>query len=236
MTKQVENNQKQNLETKDSTLAQEQDGDLMDVAILSELASMGAGHAATSLSEVLQQPVTIEVPRVHRAPAHLLLKEFGLHETPTTALYISLASGPECDILLMLEADEARKVAAMMTMTPVEELDPAMEASATEELANILVGSFLSAISDFAGLQLMTAPPERIVDAFDSILDFILAKNSMLHSEILLFDILFKASEKVSRCMLLAFPSPDMQRYLVEKSRVMAGADIAEPSLQTVGT
>jgi chemotaxis protein CheC len=236
MTGQVENTQKQSLETKDSALAQETDGDLMDVAILSELASMGAGHAATSLSELLQQPVTIEVPRVHRAPAHLLLKEFGLHETPTTALYISLASGPECDILLMLEADEARKVAAMMTMTPVEELDPSMEASATEELANILVGSFLSAISDFAGLQLMTAPPERIVDAFDSILDFILAKNSMLYSEILLFDILFKASEKVSRCMLLAFPSPEMQRNLVEKSKVMAGADMAEPSLPTVGT
>jgi chemotaxis protein CheC len=230
MKEQVENNQNQSVEGKESA------GDAVDVAILSELSSMGAGHAATALSEVLQQPVTIEVPRVHRAPAHLLLKMFGLHEMPTTALYITLASGPECDILMMMEADEARKVASIMTMTAVEELDPSMEASATEELANILVGSFLSAISDFAGIQLMTAPPERIVDAFDAILDFILAKNSLLQSETLLFDILFKASEKVSKCMLLLFPSPDMRETLVEKSKVMVGAvDIVEQPCATAG-
>ena len=40
-----------------------------------------------------------------------------------------------CDILLMFESAEAKKIAAMMTMcASVEELDPAMETSALQEL------------------------------------------------------------------------------------------------------
>jgi chemotaxis protein CheC len=209
-----------------SEKAQNSPGDLMELEILSELASIGAGHAATSLSEILQQEVLIGVPRIHNVQAHMLPRIFGLHEMPTTALYIRLASGTECDILLMIEADEARKVAAMMTMVPtVDELDPSLEASAIEELANILVGSFLSAISDFVDIELMPAPPERIVDAFDAILDTVLVKNSEMYDKTLIFDISFKASGKVSKFMLLLFPSPAMQCLLVEKSKVMV--DIA---------
>ena len=194
----------------------------VDLAILSEIASIGAGHAATALSDILQQQVFITVPRIHDAPAHHLPKIFGLREMPTTALYIQLAAGPDCDILLLLEAEEARKVAAMMTMVPsVNDLDPVMEASAVEELANIIVGSFLSAISDFISMTLVPAPPVRIVDAFDAILDELLVKNSMMHKRTVIFDISFTTTAQISKCMLLLFPSPDLEKLLLEKSRVL---------------
>jgi chemotaxis protein CheC len=193
-----------------------------DLAILSEIASIGAGHAATALSDILQQRVFITVPRIHDAPAHQLPKLFGLREMPTTALYIQLAAGPDCDILLLLEAEEARKVAAMMTMVPsVNDLDPVMEASAVEELANIIVGSFLSAISDFISMTLVPAPPVRIVDAFDAILDELLIKNSMMYKRTVIFDISFTTTAQISKCMLLLFPSPDLEKLLLEKSKIL---------------
>jgi chemotaxis protein CheC len=203
--------------------------DSMEIGILAELASIGAGHAATSLSEILQQEVFIGVPRIHKVPAHVLPKIFGLHEMPTTALYIRLAGDSECDILLMLEADEARKVAAMMTMVPtVEELDPALEASAIEELANILIGSFLSAISDFLAVQLLPTPPDRIVDAFDAILDTVLINNSMVYDKTIIFDISFKTAGQVSKCILLMFPSPALQGLLVDKSKVLTEVGVTD--------
>ena len=53
----------------------------------------------------------------------------------------------------MFESTEAKKIAAMMTMvSSIEEVDPAMEMSALQELANILIGAFLTSISDFVGL------------------------------------------------------------------------------------
>jgi len=98
-----------------------------DLGILQELGSIGAGHAATSLSEILQQQVLIEIPKIHTIAPHLIPQHYNRHEMPTMAVYMQLASS-ECDILLMFEVSEAKKIAVMMTMAPsVEELDPAME-------------------------------------------------------------------------------------------------------------
>jgi chemotaxis protein CheC len=197
--------------------------DRPDLGILQELGSIGAGHAATSLSEVLQQQVLIDIPKIHTIAPHLLPQYYHRHEVPTTAVYMQLANS-QCDILLMFEVSEAKKIAAMMTMAPsVEELDPAMEASAMQELANILIGSFLTAISDFTGVQLMPTTPERAVDTFDSIIDNFLVKQSMSSEEALIFDTHFKRAGEDANSILMIFPSPELQSQLIEKSKEQMG-------------
>lgn len=132
-----------------------------EMGILLELGSIGAGHAATSLSDVLQEPVVIDVPKIHRLPPNMLPKVFEKHDAPTTAIYMQLDSS-ECDILLMFDYVESKKIAAMMTMSPsIEDLDPVMEESAIQELGNILIGAFLSAISDFVGIKLQPTSPRE---------------------------------------------------------------------------
>src|SRR5574341_699654 len=83
----------------------------MEIAILMEIGSIGAGHAATSLSEILQQQVLIDVPKIHNIPVHQLPQFYHRHDSPTTAVYMQLAEESECDILLMFEAEEAEKIA-----------------------------------------------------------------------------------------------------------------------------
>ena len=84
--------------------------DDIDLGILLELGSIGAGHAATSLSDVLQQQVLIDIPQIHRLPPHMLPQFYRRHDAPTTAIYMQLADS-ECEILLMFEAAEAKKIA-----------------------------------------------------------------------------------------------------------------------------
>jgi chemotaxis protein CheC len=194
-----------------------------ELGILLELGSMGAGHAATSLSEVLQEPVLIDIPKIHKIPPHMLPKFYERHDEPTTAVYMQLANS-ECDILLMFEISEAKRIAAMMTMsTSVEELDPAMEESAIQELANIIIGSFLSAISDFTGVQLMPTTPQRIVDTFDAVIDNFLVKQSLVSNEALIFDTHFKRSTESGKSILMLFPSPQLQELLLTKSKELMG-------------
>ena len=110
----------------------------VDSGILLELGSIGAGHAATSLSDVIQQPVTIDLPKILNLQVHLIPSFYNLHEVPTIGVFLQLMEDNGCDILLMLELSEARKIAAMMTMaSSIEELDPSMETSATLAEAEI---------------------------------------------------------------------------------------------------
>ena len=195
-----------------------------DLGILLELGSIGAGHAATSLSDVLQQQVAIEIPKIHKIPPITLYEKYKDRENmPTTAVYMKLADS-ECDILLMFDVNEAKKIAAMMTMAPsIEELDPTMEESAIQELANILIGAFLTAISNFTGLQLMPSTPTRVVDTLGVILETFIVKQSLMSEQALIFDTHFKRSNEDASSMLMLFPSPQLLDVLVKKSKEQMG-------------
>jgi chemotaxis protein CheC len=196
----------------------------VDMSILLELGSIGAGHAATSLSDILQQPITINVPRIHTIDLHLIPGYFNLHDSPTTAVYLQLKDKYGMDILLMFEQSEARKIAAMMSMCgSVEELDAAMETSAIQELANILIGSFLSSISDFCGLSLMPTTPDLVTDGFDAIIDNFLIKQTMFSESAMLFETQFKRNGEDAKSILMIFPSSELKNLLIEKSKSMMG-------------
>jgi len=196
----------------------------IDLGILLELGSIGAGHAATSLSDILQETITISVPKIHTLQPHLLPGFYDLHDRPTTAIYLHLNEKYGMDILLTFEEMEARKIAAMMNMCgSVEELDPAMETSALQELGNILIGSFLTSISDFIGLTLLPSTPETVTDGFDAILDNFLIKQSIYSESALVFETRFMRNGTDAKCILIIFPTQELKNLLVEKSKSMMG-------------
>ncbi len=219
MSGQIENTTNIICEKNDLSAYTHTQTDQVDLSRLLELGSIGAWHAATSLSEVLQQQVVIDIPKIHTIPPHLLPQHYQRHEAPTTAVYMQIANN-ECDILLIFDCEEAKKIAAMMTMVPsVDELDPVMEESAIQELANILIGSFLAAISDFTGLQLIPTTPQRVVDTFDAIIDNFVVKHSLISDEVLIFDTHFKRAGEKANLILMMFPSPQLQEQLVQQSK-----------------
>lgn len=192
----------------------------LDLAIMLELGSIGAGHAATSLSDVLQQPISIDVPKIHLVKPHLIPRFYNLHDVPTTAIYLQLVDTYGCDILLMFESTEAKKIAAMMTMaSSLEEVDKTMEISALQELANILIGSFLTAISDFIGVKLLPTTPETVVDVFDAIIDGFLVKQSMFSENAMIFETRFRREGQDAKSILMIFPSQELKDMLAEKSK-----------------
>jgi chemotaxis protein CheC len=192
----------------------------MEFGIILELGSIGAGHAATSLSDVLQQQVLIDVPKIHNIPVHQIPNFYQRHDSPTTAIYMKLVEESECDILLMFGAEEAKKIAALMAMVPsTDDLDPSLKQSAIEELANILIGSFLSAISDFTAIKLIPAPPQWIEDGFDAIIDNFLIKQAMVSNQALVFDTNFRTFDGSANAVLMIFPSPELQKMLIQKSQ-----------------
>jgi chemotaxis protein CheC len=202
------------------------DVDEIDIGILLELGSIGAGHAATSLSDVLQQPITIDVPKIHTIKSHLIPKYYNQHDVLTTAIYLQLSDKPGCDILLMFESSEAKKIAAMMAMvSSVEELDPSMEKSALQELANILIGAFLTSISDFIGVQLIPTIPETVTDVFDAIIDNFLIKQSMISENALIFETRFKRNGEDAKCSLMIFPTEELKGMLIAKSKSLMGLE-----------
>jgi chemotaxis protein CheC len=192
----------------------------LNCEILLELGSMGAGHATSALSEILQERIVVEVPRLHISPPHLVPKLFGRHDQPTSAICMQLRGEAGCDILLLFKVEEAKKIAAMMMMVPSpDDVEPEMEASAIEELGSIMIGAFLSAIADFTGIQLLPMPPQLAKGSFDAILDGFLVKQALMSEVALVFDGCFRRSSSEAGGTIVMFPSLELQKILVNKSQ-----------------
>ncbi|MCW4046978.1 MAG: chemotaxis protein CheC [Candidatus Bathyarchaeota archaeon] len=191
-----------------------------DLEILLELGSIGAGHAATSLSEILQQPVTIDIPRICSVPPNVLPKLYHSRDMPATAVYIHLEEKLECHFLFIFEMPELKEITNMMALAlSPNAREPSMELSATEELGNILIGSFLTAISDFTGINLVSAPPLLIGAPFDSIISDFVLKLSSTSGEAIVFDTCFKrVGGHYAPAQLMIFPSPELRELLIQKS------------------
>lgn len=199
-----------------------------DLRILLELGSIGAGHAATSLSEILKQQVTIDIPRIGTIPPNMLPKFYHGQNMPATAVYIHLVGKSECHFLFIFEMLELKEITAMMTRhLPQKEHESSMELSAIEELGNILIGSFLTAISDFTGMNLVSTPPLLIGAPFDSIINDFVVKLSSASGEALVFDTCFKrAGGYYAPSQLLMFPSPELRELLIRKSNEIIGEKV----------
>ena len=194
--------------------------DKKDLGIFLELGSIGAGHAATSLSEILQQQVEIDIPRIGTIPPNMLPQFYQSHNMPATAVYIHLMGKLECHFLFIFEMPELKEITTLMTKSITnKECEASMESSAIEELGNILIGSFLTAISNFTGISLISTPPLLIGAPFDSIINDFVVKLASTSGEALVFDTCFKRAEGYyAPAQLMIFPSPQLRELLTRKS------------------
>lgn len=191
-----------------------------DFDILLEIGSMGAGHATTTLSKVLHEPIKIEVPRVHLSPPHLVPRIYGKHDTIVTAVFMQLRGNADCDIMLIFEESESKKIAELMTGSlEAGAVTTEIEMSAIEEMGSIVLCSFLNAMADFTLTKLVSTPPQLIVDSFDAIMDSLLIKQALCSEVALIFDARFKRCNSSTEGVIITFPSNKLQRMLAKKGK-----------------
>ena len=191
-----------------------------DLDILLEIGSMGAGHATTTLSQVLHEPIKIEVPRVHIAPPHLVPRIYAKHDTIVTAIFLKLRGIVDCDLMLIFEEEESKKIAELMINAVAGgEVTPELEVSAIEEMGSIVLCSFLNAMADFTLTKLISPPPQLIIDSFDAIIDSLLIKQALCSEVAVIFDARFKRCNSSTEGFIITFPSYKLQRMLAKKGK-----------------
>ena len=188
-----------------------------DEDILFEIGSIGAGHATVALSTMLHEQVNVEVPRLHTEPPHLVPRIYAKHDTAVAAVFMQLRGKADCDIMLLFEAEEAKKIAELMTRGI--DADQEMEASAIEELGSIMICSFLNAMANFTSTELLPTPPQLIYDAFDAVIDGLLAKQALCSDLAAIFDARFKRSTSSAEGYLIMFPGRELQKMMTDKGK-----------------
>jgi len=137
---------------------------------LREVANIGAGHAATALSQMTGQTIMISVPQINIAPLEDIPNQVGSEEEPVAAVLMKILGDLTGLALLVFPQPTALRVAGlMMKKDGVTELDEIGQ-SALREAGNILSAAYLNALSEFMGMILLPSPPSLAIDLSDAVM------------------------------------------------------------------
>jgi chemotaxis protein CheC len=205
-----------------------------DQDILQEIGNIGAGQATIALSIMLHEKVNVEVPRLYMTPPHLVPRIYQQHDTLVAAVFMQLRGEVDCDIMLIFQAKEANKIGRLMAKNAAgKEADSEMEKSAIEELGSIMICSFLNAVAAFTETELIPTPPTLIYDAFDAVIDGLLAKQALYSDVAAIFDSRFRRSRSSAEGYLILFPGENLRKTLVKSGKTWLEDNCRKVELET---
>jgi chemotaxis protein CheC len=139
---------------------------------LRETANIGAGHAATALSQMTGSTIMIKVPAINIVQLEAIPAQFGEEEEPVAAVMMHMLGDLSGRTLLVFPKPTVMRLAELMLRRPVGSSTALgeMETSAIKEAGNILSGAYMNALSDFLGMLLLPSPPSLVVDMSAAVL------------------------------------------------------------------
>jgi chemotaxis protein CheC len=143
----------------------------IELDALRELGNIGAGTAATSLSQLLGIPIDVTVPTAAALPLAAAIDATGPAELCVTGVAIPLDGDLTATALMLFPDEDVTTLCGLLGL----ETDSEYAASAIGEVVNILCASYLGALCDMTGMTIGLGPPEQVVDMLGAIMSSIFA-------------------------------------------------------------
>jgi chemotaxis protein CheC len=138
---------------------------------LREVANIGAGHAATALSQMTGRKIMISVPEVSIRALEEVAGLVGPPETVIAAVLMHMMGDLTGRTLVVLGEPSARALCGLLLRRPQPPTGfDAMQQSTIKETGNILCSAYLNALSDFLGMMLLPSVPALVVDLAGAVL------------------------------------------------------------------
>jgi chemotaxis protein CheC len=184
--------------------------------ILKEIGNIGAGHAATALSGLVNKSIDMSVPSVKLAPFHEVTDLLGGEETIVAATFLRVTGDAPGNMFFILTLAEAitylKKLTGDESINEESFYEGEMTRSALQETGNILAGSYLSSFSDFTGLKLSPSVPFLTIDMAAAVLSYGLVEMSQVSDYAIIIETQFKESDQLQSGIdghFLLLPDPD---------------------------
>jgi chemotaxis protein CheC len=179
--------------------------------VLKEVGNIGAGHAATALSTLLDKPIDMLVPKVRMVQFERISDIVGGAEEVVLAIFLRVEGDAPGNMFFILNLESATKMLRHLIgiHEPLDEGYSELELSALNEIGNILAGSYLSSLADFTRLNMSPTVPSLAIDMAGAILSYGLLQFGQMGDHALLIDTKFMEGENVVQGHFLLIPDPD---------------------------
>jgi len=165
--------------------------------VFKEIGNIGAGNAASALAGLLNRRISMTVPDASVVPFSSILSVMEGPETLVAGVLIDISGDLNGYILLLLGMKDAMSMVSQALNEPSRDTSAPnftlsdLELDTLVEIANILVGSFLSAISSFTGLRVTPSVPQIAIDMLGAIISIATVEYGMIGETVLFLNTQF---------------------------------------------
>lgn len=198
---------------------------LLELDTLKEIGSIGTGNAATALSDLLGKPVRITTPEVRIMGYNEAIEWIGGPEEITAGVLVKLGGQISGIMLSVQKLEFVNLVLETMLHKTVEDYSQleTLEASALVEVGNIMISTFINALSGLSGLSITLTVPCFAVDMQGAILTVPMAEYGGQSDHIMTIGGTFICDNKQMPCRLLLSPDIRSLNFLLRKLGVSSG-------------
>ena len=197
----------------------------LELDTLREIGSIGTGNAATALSQMLNREVRITLPEVRIMGYNEAIEWIGGPEEITAGVLVKL-SGHIGGIMLSVQQLEFVNLVLDSILhekiSDYSQLEE-METSALIEVGNIMISTFINALSELAGVEINLTVPAATVDMQGAILAVPMAEYGGQSDYIMTIGGNFVCDDKQVPCRLLLSPDIRSLNFLLRKLGVSDG-------------
>ena len=153
----------------------------MQLDVLKEIGNIGAGNAATALSNLIEKNVGIEVPKVHVVDLSDIYKVLNDPEEISASTIVPVKGDIPGKMLMIFDSESAKELISFLIGQKPEDLTELneMQSSVLKEIGNIMCSSYITALSNFTSFFMEPDVPMLVIDMFGAVI----AETSILASE-----------------------------------------------------
>lgn len=197
----------------------------LELDTLKEIGSIGTGNAATSLSALIGKPVRIQMPEVRIMGYNEAIEWIGGPEEITAGVLVGLDGQISGIMLSVQQLEFVNLVLESMLGQSVKDYTELqeMEHSALTEVGNIMISTFINALSGLAGIDIELTVPAFTVDMQGAIMAVPMAEYGGQSDYIMTIGGNFVCNGKEIPCRLLLSPDIRSLNFLLRKLGVDSG-------------
>ncbi|MEM0467081.1 MAG: chemotaxis protein CheC [Candidatus Thermoplasmatota archaeon] len=187
---------------------------------LQELANIGAGHASTVLSQMINRSIHMGIPKVEIIPLSKV-NEYVKEESIVVGVFLKISDEIPSYVLLLIPRQSAFALANMLLGQKPEESKEILseiDQSALSEVSNIMICAFFDSISELLGITVIPGPPNLAFDIPDAVIDYVLIQIGAISNQVVVFNVeLQEEQQHHLKIHMFLLPEPPAVNTLLEK-------------------
>ena len=128
---------------------------------LKEVGNIAAGHAATALSQLLNSKINLSEPKIEVMVFRELVSRVGFEDRLVAALHMYIRGDAPGQIVVLFDRGQAVEFVATFLRRIIADIQifDSIADSTLKEIGNIIAGSYLSAINNLTGQNVLPSVP-----------------------------------------------------------------------------